>query len=188
MSALSEQTIRSLCNKANPMIHPFVEETRQIRGKPCISFGVTSEGYDVRTNGEFTVADRNFSGVLDVANPEPRAFRSIKKEKDGSLIVPGNTFLMVHTLEYFDLPDNIIMLVMTKSKFARCGLSLNTTKANPGWSGHLLLEIYNAAPFPVRIYPDEGVATMVFIQTDVDSKPYEGQFQKNSNPAVSAVK
>jgi dCTP deaminase len=192
MSVLSDKEIKKLSERSHtdrPLIHPFVPETiREEGGSAILSYGLGPEGYDVRAKTHGKLANKNFTGVLSVADTTEDAFVEVVADEEGWMIIPAGSLLLVHTKEYFILPPDVMMVVFTKSKFARCGLSLNTTKAVPGWQGHLLVEIQNNMPFPVKFNVHHGVATMVFLQLTGDSRPYEGQFQGDNNHAVSAVR
>ncbi len=188
MSILSAKQIENLCKSEKPLISPYLSTSiSKIGNKNVCSFGQSGEGYDVRASDKFQTANKNFGDVFDLKDPNSKAFIDMKVEEDGSLIIQPQTLVLGRTLEYFHLPDDVAMVCFTKSRYARAGISLNTTKASPGWYGYLVLEFTNSMPFPVRIYPNEGVATMVFFSYDEVTSGYAGNYQGDKNDALVSL-
>ena len=67
-------------------------------------------------------------------------------------------------MEYFKIPDNVLVICLGKSTYARCGIIVNVTPLEPGWEGHVTLEFSNTTPLPAKIYANEGIAQFVFIK------------------------
>lgn len=159
----------------------------EVRENGFPSYGLTSEGYDVRLRPEgLVICDKNRIESVHVSDPEESAFLNYVPEGH-TVTIPPHSMLMGRTENGFNLPGNVLMAVFTKSSFARCGISLNTTKAVPGWQGAwLVVEITNNAPFPVSFDLRGGVASLVFFQTDGQSKLYKGLFSDDQGYVVPA--
>ena len=155
MSVLSDNWIKNAALKKG-MIKPFV--SKQVR-KGKISFGVSSYGYDARVSNEFKIFTNVNSGIVDPKVFKKESFAKIGKE----CIIPPNSFALARTIEYFKIPENVLVICLGKSTYARCGL-VNVTPLELGWEGHVTLEFFNTTPLPAKIYTNEGVAQFVFIK------------------------
>jgi dCTP deaminase len=157
------------------MIEPFVDE--QVRSG-VISYGVSSYGYDVRVGDEFKVFTNVFNTVVDPKNFDSRSFVDIKADV---CIIPPNSFALASTVEYFRVPRDILTVCLGKSTYARCGIIVNVTPFEPEWEGHVTLEISNTTPLPAKIYANEGIAQVVFFQSDeacaVSYRDKKGKYQ-----------
>jgi dCTP deaminase len=142
------------------MIQPFVES--QVR-QGVISFGLSSYGYDVRISNEYKIFTNLNSTIVDPKNFDPRSFVDFKGE---ICIIPPNSFALGRTVEYFKIPRNVMTICVGKSTYARCGIITNVTPLEPGWEGHVTLEISNTTPLPARIYSGEGIAQILFFESD----------------------
>jgi dCTP deaminase len=146
------------------MIHPF--EDRLIRtseGRPVISYGLSSYGYDVRVSNHFRIFTNIYGSVVD-----PKAFDAkglVEMESDVCLI-PPNSFALALSVETFKIPRNILTLCVGKSTYARCGIIVNVTPFEPGWEGRAVLEISNTTPLPAKVYANEGLAQVLFFEGD----------------------
>ena len=142
------------------MIEPFVD--RQIR-EGVISYGVSSYGYDVRVADEFKIFTNVFSAVVD-----PKAFdsNSMVDYKGDVCIIPPNSFALAKTIEYFRIPRGVMTICVGKSTYARCGIIVNVTPFEPEWEGYVTLEISNTTPLPAKIYANEGLAQVIFLEGD----------------------
>ena len=142
------------------MIDPFVEN--QVRSG-VISFGLSSYGYDIRVADEFKVFTNINNTVIDPKAFDPRSFVDLKTDV---CIVPPNSFALARTVEYFRIPRDVLTVCLGKSTYARCGIIVNVTPFEPEWEGTATLEISNTTPLPAKIYANEGVAQMLFFQSD----------------------
>jgi dCTP deaminase len=142
------------------MIEPFVGD--QVRAG-VISYGVSSYGYDVRVGDEFKVFTNVYNTVVDPKNFDPKSFVDIKAEV---CIIPPNSFALASTIEYFRIPRDILTVCLGKSTYARCGIIVNVTPFEPEWEGHVTIEISNTTPLPAKIYANEGIAQVLFFQSD----------------------
>jgi dCTP deaminase len=163
MSVKSDRWIRRMAAE-HKMIEPFEpEQVRQVDGARVISFGTSSYGYDVRCAPEFKVFTNINSAVVD-----PKQFdQSSFVDMSGRVcIVPPNSFALARTVEYFRIPRNVLTICLGKSTYARCGIIVNVTPLEPEWEGHVTLEFSNTTTLPAKIYANEGIAQMVFFESD----------------------
>ncbi|MDQ3556516.1 MAG: dCTP deaminase [Gemmatimonadota bacterium] len=142
------------------MIEPF--EDHQVRSG-TISYGVSSYGYDMRVADEFKIFTNVNNAIVD-----PKAFddRSFVPFEGPVCIVPPNSFALARSVEYFRIPRSVITLCVGKSTYARCGIITNVTPFEPEWEGFVTLEISNTTPLPARIYAGEGIAQVIFFESD----------------------
>ena len=161
--------------KENAMIAPF--EDKQIRGDK-ISFGVSSYGYDARVSDEFKIFTNVNSEIVDPKNFKPSNFIT---KNSSECIIPPNSFVLARTVEYFKIPEDILVICLGKSTYARCGIIVNVTPLEPGWEGHVTLEFSNTTPLPAKIYANEGVAQFIFLESDevceTSYKDRKGKYQ-----------
>ncbi|HUF88855.1 MAG TPA: dCTP deaminase [Gemmatimonadota bacterium] len=146
--------------KEHGMIEPFSD--RQVR-EGVISYGVSSYGYDVRVADEFKIFTNVYAATVDPKNFDPRSFVDWQGE---TCIVPPNSFALARTIEYFRIPRNVLTICVGKSTYARCGIIVNVTPFEPEWEGHVTLEISNTTPLPAKIYANEGIAQVLFFESD----------------------
>jgi dCTP deaminase len=157
MSVLSDKWIKKAA-KTKGMIRPFVG--KQVR-KGKISFGLSSYGYDARVSNEFKIFTNVNSEIVDPKNFKPTNFVT---KNVSECIIPPNSFVLARTVEKFKIPDNILVICLGKSTYARCGIIVNVTPLEPGWEGYVTLEFSNTTPLPAKIYANEGVAQFIFLQ------------------------
>lgn len=164
MSIKSDRWIREMSEK-HGMIEPYAEN--QVRydanGEKLISYGVSSYGYDVRCAREFKVFTNVHSAIVDPKNFDENSFIDIESDV---CIIPPNSFALARTVEYFRIPRNVLTVCLGKSTYARCGIIVNVTPLEPEWEGHVTLEFSNTTNLPARIYAGEGVAQMLFFESD----------------------
>jgi dCTP deaminase len=142
------------------MIEPF--EERQVRDG-VISYGVSSYGYDIRVADEFRIFTNVNSAIVDPKKFDPR---SLVEVDDDICIIPPNSFALARTVEFFRIPRNIITVCVGKSTYARCGIIVNVTPFEPEWEGYATLEISNTTPLPAKVYANEGIAQVLFLESD----------------------
>jgi len=159
MSIKSDKWIRRM-SREHGMIEPFVDE--QVRAG-VVSYGLSSYGYDIRVADEFKVFTNINSTVIDPKQFDPQSFVDIKTDV---CIVPPNSFALARTVEYFRIPRDVLTICLGKSTYARCGIIVNVTPFEPEWEGFVTLEISNTTPLPAKIYANEGLAQVLFFQSD----------------------
>jgi len=159
MPVKSDRWIRKMAQKEG-MIEPFV--ANQVKSG-AISYGVSSYGYDIRVSDEFKIFTNVNSCIIDPKNFDSSSFVNFKGDV---CIVPPNSFALARTIEYFRIPRNIITICLGKSTYARCGIIVNVTPFEPEWEGYVTLEISNTTPLPAKIYSNEGIAQVLFLESD----------------------
>jgi dCTP deaminase len=168
------------------MIEPFVES--QVRDG-VISYGLSSYGYDIRVSNEFKVFTNVFSAIVDPKQFDSNSMVSINT--DNPVLIPPNSFALARTVEYFRIPRNVLTICLGKSTLARCGIIVNVTPFEPEWEGYVTLEISNTTPLPARIYPNEGIAQVLFFEGDeVCETSYadkKGKYQKQQTIVLPKV-
>jgi len=159
MPIKSDRWIREMSTK-HRMIEPFAD--RQVRAG-VISYGVSSYGYDMRVADEFKVFTNVRTSIVDPKNFDPNAFVEIQSD---ICTIPPNSFALARSVEYFRIPRQILTVCVGKSTYARCGIITNVTPFEPEWEGFVTLEISNTTPLPARIYANEGIAQVLFFESD----------------------
>jgi len=165
MSIKADHWIRQMA-KQHDMISPFEPgQVRERDGERIVSFGTSSYGYDVRCANEFKIFTNIESTVVD-----PKAFdeSSFVDKVSDVCVIPPNSFALARTVEYFRIPRSVLTICLGKSTYARCGIIVNVTPLEPEWEGHVTLEFSNTTPLPARIYANEGVAQMLFFESDAE--------------------
>jgi dCTP deaminase len=163
---MSVKSDRWICRMAaeHKMIEPFeAQQVRSVVGHRVISFGTSSYGYDVRCAPEFKVFTNINSAIVDPKKFVESSFVDMAGEV---CIIPPNSFALARTVEYFRIPRNVLTICLGKSTYARCGIIVNVTPLEPEWEGHVTLEFSNTTTLPAKIYANEGVAQMIFFESD----------------------
>ena len=142
------------------MIKPF--EERQVSAG-AISYGLSSYGYDLRIADEFKIFTNINNTLVDPKAFDPRSF----VDYQGPVcIVPPNSFALGRSVEYFKIPRNVLTICVGKPTYARCDIITNVTPFEPEWEGFVTLEISNTTPLPAKIYANEGIAQVLFFESD----------------------
>jgi dCTP deaminase len=178
MSIKSDRWIRKMAREQG-LIEPFEPgQVREVNGERIVSYGTSSYGYDVRCADEFKIFTNIESAFVD-----PKAFdESSFVDKQGDVcVIPPNSFALARTIEYFRIPRNVLTICLGKSTYARCGIIVNVTPLEPEWEGNVTLEFSNTTPLPAKIYANEGVAQMLFFESDeeceISYKDKGGKYQ-----------
>ncbi|MCX7944630.1 MAG: dCTP deaminase [Deltaproteobacteria bacterium] len=167
------------------MISPFSE--RQIR-EGVISYGVSSYGYDIRIANEFKIFTNVNTTIIDPKNIDERNFIDFKGD---SCLIPPNSFLLARSVEYLRIPRDILVICLGKSTYARCGILVTITPLEPEWEGYVTVEISNMTSLPARIYSNEGIAQLIFLQADeqceLSYKDKAGKYQGQRGITLSRL-
>ncbi len=139
-------------------IEPFAPQQHR---PGVISYGVTSYGYDVRVGRNFKVFTNVWGSTVDPKNFDPKSFVDVEADY---CIIPPNSFALAETVEYLEIPRDLIVVCVGKSTYARCGIIVNVTPLEPEWRGRVTIEISNTTPLPAKIYSHEGIAQMLFFK------------------------
>jgi len=179
MAIKSDKWIKKMAAK-HGMIEPFEEnQVKSINGQKVISYGTSSYGYDIRCANEFKIFTNINSTIVDPKNFDPKNFVEVDADY---CIIPPNSFALARTVEYFRIPRNVLTVCLGKSTYARCGIIVNVTPFEPEWEGYVTLEFSNTTPLPAKIYANEGVAQVLFFESDeeceVSYKDRDGKYMK----------
>lgn len=155
----NDRWIRKMAREQT-MISPF--EEKQAR-QGVISFGLSSYGYDIRIADEFKIFTNINTTIVDPKNFDLRSFVDFKGPV---CIIPPNSFALGKSVEYFKIPRTVMCICTGKSTYARCGIITNVTPFEPEWEGFVTLEISNTTPLPAKIYANEGIAQVLFFESD----------------------
>ncbi|MBA0902670.1 MAG: dCTP deaminase [Candidatus Nitrotoga sp.] len=163
MSIKSDRWIRHMAKQCG-MIEPFEPgQIKDLNGQRIVSYGTSSYGYDVRCSDEFKLFTNINSTIVDPKNFDANSFVELKGDY---CIIPPNSFALARTVEHFRIPRNVLTICLGKSTYARCGIIVNVTPLEPEWEGYVTLEFSNTTPLPAKIYANEGVAQMIFFESD----------------------
>jgi len=184
MSIKADRWIRKMALE-HGMIEPFVD------AQVCagvVSYGLSSYGYDMRVAHEFRIFTNVLNSIVDPKAFDPKSF----VEWEGDVcIVPPNSFALARTIEYFRIPRDVLTVCLGKSTYARCGIIVNVTPFEPEWEGYVTLEISNTTPLPARIYANEGLAQVLFFQSDEPcERSYadkKGKYQKQTGVTLPKI-
>jgi dCTP deaminase len=171
------------------MIEPFVnQQIKEEKGQKIISYGLSSYGYDIRVANHFKVFTNVYNSVVDPKHFTEDAFVDIIANE---CIIPPNSFALARSIEYFRIPRNVLTLCVGKSTYARCGIIVNVTPFEPEWEGHVTLEISNTTPLPAKIYANEGIAQVIFLNSEnvcrVSYADRKGKYQGQTGITVPRV-
>ena len=184
MSVLSDRWIKKMAIEKE-MIKPFVSEQKSSKN---ISYGLSSYGYDARVSNEFKIFTDVDSVVVDPKNFKKNSFVSRTSKE---CIIPPNSFALASTVEYFKIPNDVLVICLGKSTYARCGIIVNVTPLEPGWEGYVTLEFSNTTPLPAKIYANEGAAQFIFLKgNEVPEKTYaqrNGKYMKQTGVTLPKV-
>ena len=181
MSIKSDSWIKKMAKEEN-MISPFEpDQIKTLSGGKVISYGTSSYGYDVRCSSVFKVFTNINSAIVDPKQFDKNSFVDFEGD---TCIIPPNSFALASTVEYFKIPRSVLTICLGKSTYARCGIIVNVTPLEPEWEGLVTLEFSNTTPLPAKIYANEGVAQMLFFESDTicetSYKDRGGKYQKQT--------
>jgi len=188
MSIKSDKWIRKMAVEQG-MISPFEpNQVREVNGQRIVSYGTSSYGYDIRCADEFKLFTNINSTIVDPKNFDSNSFVDVRGD---SCIIPPNSFALARTVEYFRIPRNVLTICLGKSTYARCGIIVNVTPFEPEWEGYVTLEFSNTTPLPARIYAHEGVAQVVFFESDEECetsyRDRGGKYQGQSGVTLPTI-
>ncbi len=184
MPVKNDRWIRKMATE-HDMIRPF--EEKQVR-EGVISYGLSSYGYDLRVADEFKIFTNVNSTIVD---PKQFDARSFVEFRGPTCIVPPNSFALARSVEYFKIPRNVLTICLGKSTYARCGIIVNVTPLEPEWEGFVTLEISNTTPLPARVYSNEGLCQIIFLESDemceTSYKDKKGKYQAQQGIVLPKV-
>ena len=167
------------------MIEPFNSE--QVRSG-VISYGVSAYGYDIRIADEFREPQPRPGAVLDPKKFDDSLFRDFKAAE---CVVPANSYVLCRSFEYMRIPRDVLAICFGKSTYARSGVVVNITPLEPEWEGYITISVSNTSPFPVKLYANEGLAQIVFLEAkevcDVSYADKKGKYQAQKTIVSSRI-
>lgn len=183
------------------MITPFAEGMDR---PGVISYGVTSFGYDMRVADEWVETVLHSDDIVDPKYPHPLTIRDeslysdwhmnsrgwYSRRLEHYLLKPGG-FVLCRSVETFAIPEDVVGIVVGKSTYARCGLIVNCTPMEPGWSGELTIELHNASQHAIKVYANEGIAQVMFFRGERPAVTYadkHGKYQGQTGVTLPRVK
>ena len=174
MSILNDKQITAVCSDVGAMITPFVgEQVRELFGRKIISYGLSSYGYDVRVTDEFRLATPAFGRALDPKSIDDTLLPiDLKRRQDGAYVIPAHGFVLCRTVEHMRIPDDVMVIALGKSTYARIGVIANVTPLEPGWTGHITIELSNTTGLPAVVNPGEGICQLLFFRGERPETTY----------------
>ena len=180
---LTDREIEELCQGEKPMLSPFSAQkvSTDEHGRRILSYGLQPTGYDVTLCETFKIPQL----TIDPLNAREDMFEKMDAE-DMSIygsygkgtFLPGGCYLLGATREYFRMPSDVLGVVFGKSTLLRSGIHTPISIVEPGWEGHLVIEIANNHRAGVLVYANMGVAQVIFFRTDrVPRDVYNGKYQ-----------
>ena len=184
MGIMPDSWIRKMAEEKG-MIDPFIDKLEK---KNVLSYGLSSYGYDARVSNDFKVFTNVNSAVVDPKNFKKDSFIT---RKSNTCVIPPNSFALARTVEYFKIPENVMVICLGKSTYARCGIIVNVTPLEPGWEGFVTLEFSNTTPLPAKIYANEGAAQFVFLKgnekPEVSYSKRKGKYMKQKGVTLPKI-
>jgi dCTP deaminase len=167
------------------MIAPF-QESLVRHGE--ISSGISSYGYDFRVDRRYKVHCQRDSQILDPKDVQPEWFEDFEGDH---CVIPGGSFVLAQSVEYFKIPRDILTICTGKSSYARCGILVNVTPFEPEWEGHATVSISNTGSSPVKVYSNEGIAQLIFLEASEECRTSyadrKGKYQAQKGIVLSKV-
>lgn len=167
--------------------NPLFEDMRK-EGRPlveqCELGNIQPASIDVRLGRRFKVFEPHDEGIIDLADPVDIT-REV--ERDTFVLHPGE-FVLGHTVEWVNIPDNIVGRVEGKSSLGRLGLIVHATAGflDPGFCGRITLEMTNLMRVPLRLHALQLIAQISFQEmSSAAHKPYHGRYQGDTTVASS---
>jgi len=184
----NDKWILQQCSRG--MISPYESSLvrRYKRGSDelsCISYGVSSYGYDIRLSPkEFKVFKRIPALVINPKSFNDKSLEVVDLQSDqwgDYFVIPANSYGLGVSLEKIVMPVNVTAICIGKSTYARVGIIANLTPVEAAWSGYLTLEFSNSSSADCRIYANEGVAQLLFFEGDMCRTSYQDRLGKYQN-------
>jgi dCTP deaminase len=177
---LSDRAIRRLIREGRIGIDPFEDEL------------VQPSSVDVRVDRFFRVFRNSRYPFIDVKQPMDELTELVEVDSEPFILHPGE-FVLGSTLERITLPDDLVARLEGKSSLGRLGLLIHSTAGfiDPGWDGHVTLELSNVANLPITIYVGMKIGQLSFVQlSEPAERPYGAEalgskYQGQSGPTPS---
>jgi dCTP deaminase len=185
MSVKSDAWIKKMALEKG-MIEPFEDGLKR---EGVISYGLSSYGYDMRVGNRFKIVSNGTGAVADPKKFDAAAFQDVTT--DDHIVIPPNSVALAQSVEYFRIPRSVVTICFGKSTYARCGLIVNVTPFEPEWEGFVTMELSNTSPLPVKVYANEGIAQVLFLESDevcrVSYADRKGKYQKQTTITLPKI-
>lgn len=166
---LNDNEIKILANNEN-MIEPFIDHQVE---DGVISYGLGSFGYDIRVANEFEIFSNINSNEVDPKNFDRKSL--VGKKTDDYVLIPPHSYVLGYSIEKFNMPSDVMGIVVGKSTYARSGIIANITPIESSWRGFLTIEVSNSSDLPARVYANEGIAQVIFFRGGEPSVTYDNK-------------
>ena len=181
MAVLSDRDIRSALQAGRIRVDPY--------DPTCLQ----PSSVDLHLDGAFRVFRNNRYPYIDVRQPQPDLTELIRIENDTPFILHPGEFVLGQTLEWVELPDDLVARLEGKSSLGRLGLLIHSTAGyvDPGWKGTLTLELSNVANLPVTLYYGMKIGQISFVRMSSPvERPYGSpslgsKYQGQETPTAS---
>ena len=181
MSVLSDRDIRASMQAGRVRIDPY--------DPTCLQ----PSSVDLHLDREFRVFRNNRYPYIDVRQPQPDLTEIVAIEDEEPFILHPGEFVLGQTLEWVELPDDLVARLEGKSSLGRLGLLIHSTAGyvDPGWKGNLTLELSNVANLPIALYFGMKIGQISFfkmsspVERPYGSKELGSKYQGQSTPTAS---
>jgi dCTP deaminase len=162
-SVLSDGTIRRLVERG------------RIRIEPWDAGMVQPASVDLRLGNSFRVFHNHRAAAIDLDDPPKDLTEQVTIGDGEPFVIHPGEFVLGRTLEWVELPDDVVARIEGKSSLGRLGLIVHATAGfvDPGWRGTLTLEITNLTRIPIKLYASKPIAQLSFMTLDAPAqRPY----------------
>jgi dCTP deaminase len=181
MAVLSDRDIRAAMQAGRVRIDPY--------DASCLQ----PSSVDLHLDADFRVFRNNRYPYIDVRQPQPDLTELVSIKDDEPFILHPGEFVLGQTLEWVELPDDLVSRLEGKSSLGRLGLLIHSTAGyvDPGWKGNLTLELSNVANLPIALYRGMKIGQISFFKmTSPVERPYGSRelgskYQGQSTPTPS---
>lgn len=194
MSIFNDKAISALAE--NDLFMPYFgsKQRKNERGGKAISFGLSQCGYDISlSDKQFIVYDQSCYQPQDFIL-DPKDFEDIGRQaplnrtaSDAFFVLPPRAMALGVSRELISMPSHVFAICQGKSTYGRCGLIANILPIEPGWIGHLTMNLINPTPFSMRIYANEGIAQVIFYDCGEVGEAYSGHYQNQGARVTTAA-
>jgi dCTP deaminase len=182
MSVLSDRDIRAAIEAGDVRIDPYDARDPQ------------PSSVDLHLDRSFRVFRNNRYAYIDVRSPQPDLTELLRVDDDEPFILHPGEFVLGQTVEWVELPNDLVARLEGKSSLGRLGLLIHSTAGyvDPGWRGNLTLELSNVANLPIALYYGMRIGQISFFRMSSPvERPYGSaelgsKYQGQSEPTASA--
>jgi dCTP deaminase len=182
VSVLADRDIRAAVESGDVVIRPY--DARDLQ----------PSSVDLHLDRRFRVFRNNRYPYIDVRAPQPDLTEMLQVGDDEAFVLHPGEFVLGQTLEWVELPNDLVARLEGRSSLGRLGLLIHSTAGyvDPGWKGNLTLELSNVANLPIALYFGMSIGQISFFRmTSPAERPYGSKelgskYQGQSEPTASA--